>query len=72
MDLPVNVLLMPGGPTVTELAGVGVARISVGSALHNLALGALARAGRQLLEDHSFAWMDLATEGRAAVAKAFH
>jgi 2-methylisocitrate lyase-like PEP mutase family enzyme len=71
VDLPVNVLLMPGGPGVTELAGVGVARISVGAAFHNVALGALARAGRQLLEDHSFAWMDLATEGRATAAKAF-
>jgi 2-methylisocitrate lyase-like PEP mutase family enzyme len=71
VDRPVNVLLMPGGPGVTELTQAGVARISVGSAFHNVALGALARAGRQLLQDGSCAWMDLATEGRAAASAAF-
>jgi 2-methylisocitrate lyase-like PEP mutase family enzyme len=71
VELPVNVLLMPGGPSVTELAGAGVARISVGSAFHNVALGAVARAGRQLLEDGSCTWMDLAAEGRKAATTAF-
>ncbi len=71
VELPVNVLLMPGGPSVTELARAGVARISVGSAFHNVALGALARAGRQLLENGSCAWMGLAAEGRSAAAAAF-
>ena len=32
VDLPVNVLLRPGGPNVAELAAVGVHRISVGGA----------------------------------------
>jgi 2-methylisocitrate lyase-like PEP mutase family enzyme len=71
VDLPVNVLLMPGGSGVSDLAGVGVARVSVGSAFHNVAIGALARAGRQLLEEGSSAWMDLAAEGRKAIAAAF-
>ena len=71
LEFPVNVLLMPGGPSVTELAAAGVARISVGSAFHNVALGALARAGRQLLQDGSCAWMDLAAEGRKATSAAF-
>lgn len=71
VDRPVNVLLVPGGPSVAELARAGVARISVGSSFHNVALGALARAGRQLLVDGSSAWMDLAAEGRAAAAAAF-
>jgi 2-methylisocitrate lyase-like PEP mutase family enzyme len=71
VDRPVNVLLVPGGPSVMELAQAGVARISVGGAFHNVALGALARAGRQLLEDGSCAWMDLAAEGRKAAAGAF-
>jgi 2-methylisocitrate lyase-like PEP mutase family enzyme len=71
VEHPVNVLLVPGGPSVAELAGAGVARISVGSAFHNVALGALARAGRQLLEDGSSAWMELALEGRKAGAAAF-
>jgi 2-methylisocitrate lyase-like PEP mutase family enzyme len=71
VERPVNVLLVPGGPGVTELARAGVARISVGSAFHSVALGALARAGRQLLEDGSCAWMGLAAEGRTAAAAAF-
>lgn len=68
---PVNVLLVPGGPSVAELAGAGVARISAGSALHHAALGALARAGRQLLADGSAAWLELAAAGRQAAAQAF-
>jgi 2-methylisocitrate lyase-like PEP mutase family enzyme len=72
VERPVNVLLMPGGPGVTELARAGVARISVGGAFHSVALGALARAGRQLLEDGSCAWMGLASEGRTAAAAAFN
>jgi 2-methylisocitrate lyase-like PEP mutase family enzyme len=71
VEVPVNVLLVPGGPSVSELARAGVARISVGSAFHSVALGALARAGRQLLENGSCAWMDLAAEGRAAAVAAF-
>ncbi len=71
VDLPVNVLLVPGGPGVPELADAGVARISVGSALHSVAIGAVAQAGRELLEDGSTAWMALAAEGRRAIAAAF-
>jgi 2-methylisocitrate lyase-like PEP mutase family enzyme len=71
VDLPVNVLLVPRGPAVSELAGVGVARISVGGSFQNVALGALARAGRQLLDEGSSDWMHLAAEGRKAAAAAF-
>jgi 2-methylisocitrate lyase-like PEP mutase family enzyme len=71
VDLPFNVLLVPGGPTVTELAAAGVARISVGSAFQHVVLGALARAGRQLLEEGSSDWMALAAEGRTAATAAF-
>jgi len=71
LDRPVNVLLVPGGPSVTELASVGVARISVGASFHNVVLGALARAGRQLLDENSSAWMDLAADGKKAAAAAF-
>lgn len=42
-DLPLNVLYQPTGPTLAELAGVGVARVSTGSLLYRAALhGALA------------------------------
>jgi len=41
--LPVNVLYQPDGPTLAELAGVGVARVSTGSLLYRASLrGALA------------------------------
>ncbi|MEV0729539.1 isocitrate lyase/phosphoenolpyruvate mutase family protein [Polymorphospora sp. NPDC050346] len=52
VDAPLNVLIAPDGPTVTELAGLGVARISCGSLLYRAALtaavgvlGAVASAG---------------------------
>src|SRR6516162_8848163 len=44
VDRPVNVLALPGAPSVPELADAGVARISVGSALARVALGAVVRA----------------------------
>ncbi len=49
VDAPVNVLALPGAPTVTDLAAIGVARISVGSLLAWAAYGALADAARELL-----------------------
>ncbi len=50
IGLPVNVLLLPGGPTVAELGAVGVRRISTGSLLANAALGAFADATQSLLD----------------------
>lgn len=47
---PVNVLLLPGGPAVAELDALGVRRVSTGGALTFAAYGALAAAGRELLE----------------------
>jgi 2-methylisocitrate lyase-like PEP mutase family enzyme len=47
---PVNVLLLPEGPAVPELEAAGVRRVSTGGALAFAAYGALARAGRELLE----------------------
>lgn len=46
---PVNVLLRPGGPTVDDLASMGVRRASTGGWLAWTAYGALAAAGRELL-----------------------
>jgi 2-methylisocitrate lyase-like PEP mutase family enzyme len=47
---PVNVLLMPGGPSVDELRTIGVRRLSVGSMLARAAYGALDTAARALLD----------------------
>jgi 2-methylisocitrate lyase-like PEP mutase family enzyme len=71
VDVPVNVLCRPGGPTVPELASVGVARISVGGGFYFVALGALATAAREWREQgtHEF-WKD-AIVGMQAGKKAF-
>jgi len=50
VGIPVNVLLLPGGPSVPELAGVGVRRVSTGGLLAKAAYGALAAGATELLE----------------------
>jgi 2-methylisocitrate lyase-like PEP mutase family enzyme len=45
----VNVLALPDGPSTSELARVGVRRVSTGGALLKAAYGSLVRAGRELL-----------------------
>jgi 2-methylisocitrate lyase-like PEP mutase family enzyme len=48
---PVNVLLLPGGPSVAQLADAGVRRVSLGSGLSTVAYGAVVAAARTLLSD---------------------
>jgi 2-methylisocitrate lyase-like PEP mutase family enzyme len=48
--LPVNVLLLPNGPSTSELESAGVRRASTGGALAAASYGALLAAGRELLE----------------------
>ncbi|MFJ9562624.1 isocitrate lyase/phosphoenolpyruvate mutase family protein [Streptomyces fuscichromogenes] len=50
VDGPLNVLVGPGAPAVAELAALGVARISAGSALAEAAHAAVRRAARELLD----------------------
>jgi 2-methylisocitrate lyase-like PEP mutase family enzyme len=45
---PVNVLLVPGGPSTSQLADVGVRRMSVGSSFARIAFGALVQAAENL------------------------
>ncbi|WP_433324567.1 isocitrate lyase/PEP mutase family protein [Spirillospora sp. CA-294931] len=47
--LPVNVMVHPGAPSVPELAELGVARVSVGTAIAQAAYGLAAAAARELL-----------------------
>lgn len=51
VGVPVNVLLRPGGPTVSALAGVGVRRVSTGGALAWAAYGRLVESARSLEAD---------------------
>lgn len=49
VGVPVNVLALPNAPTVSELASVGVARVSLGSLFAWAAYGALVDATEELL-----------------------
>lgn len=59
VDRPVNVLLGPkdGLRPVSELAELGVRRISVGGVFANLAMSAVIKAGQELLGSGSFGFM---------------
>ncbi len=71
VDRPVNVLAIPGAPTVAELASAGVKRISVGGAFMYVAFGALAEAGRELLERGTYDFWSTAMAGAGVAAGAF-
>jgi 2-methylisocitrate lyase-like PEP mutase family enzyme len=58
VGIPVNVLLLANGPTVAELASVGVRRVSTGGALAGSAYGALEAAARELLADGTSRYAD--------------
>src|SRR4051794_22080311 len=71
VDLPVNVLVLPGMPSVSELAEAGVSRISVGGAFAYAALGAAAAAGNELLNDGTYGYWGTAAGGAKAAREAF-
>jgi 2-methylisocitrate lyase-like PEP mutase family enzyme len=71
VDRPVNVIAGPGGPTVPELAEVGVRRISVGGGLAWAAMGALVEAATGLKDHGTCSWGELGKSGRAAAIAAF-
>jgi 2-methylisocitrate lyase-like PEP mutase family enzyme len=71
VDRPVNVLALPGMPSVSELAEAGVSRISVGGAFAFTAYGAAAAAGHELLESGTYAYWETAAAGAEATHEAF-
>jgi 2-methylisocitrate lyase-like PEP mutase family enzyme len=71
VERPVNVLARPGAPTVAELAGAGVKRVSVGGAFAFAALGAAVEAARELREQGTYGFIDLARTGAKAATAAF-
>ncbi|WFB08386.1 isocitrate lyase/phosphoenolpyruvate mutase family protein [Streptomyces sp. LX-29] len=52
---PVNIMAGPGAPTVERLAGLGVARISLGSAVAEAAYAVALRAARELATTGTYA-----------------
>jgi 2-methylisocitrate lyase-like PEP mutase family enzyme len=65
---PINVLLVPGGPSVAQLAERGVRRLSIGSLFALAAYGALYDAAVRLRDDGVISTSEpfLGSEGRAA------
>jgi 2-methylisocitrate lyase-like PEP mutase family enzyme len=68
---PVSVLARPSGPSVAELAELGVSRISVGGSLAFAALGALVQAAQELQEQGTYGWYELSAVGLRAAREAF-
>jgi 2-methylisocitrate lyase-like PEP mutase family enzyme len=50
LEAPLNILLTPGCPSLSELKKMGVARASAGSAAMRATLGLLRRIGKELME----------------------
>jgi 2-methylisocitrate lyase-like PEP mutase family enzyme len=71
VDRPVNVLALPGAPSVRELGELGVSRVSVGSGFSLVALGAVVEAARELLDDGTYGFWSVAGAGAGAVRAAF-
>ena len=71
VDRPINILARPGGPSVAELAAVGVRRVSVGGAFAFAALGAVVEAARELQAGDSSTFLERARLGASATREAF-
>jgi 2-methylisocitrate lyase-like PEP mutase family enzyme len=54
LPAPVNVLVWPGAPTVAELAGLGVARVSLGSGVAEAAYAVMRRATLEALASGTY------------------
>jgi 2-methylisocitrate lyase-like PEP mutase family enzyme len=57
INAPLNILLMPGCPSINEMEKLGVARVSAGSGIMRSALGHTRRVAQQLLQGDSHAAM---------------
>ncbi|AXH95320.1 isocitrate lyase/PEP mutase family protein [Ornithinimicrobium avium] len=71
VGVPVNVLARRGGPGVAELAGAGVARISVGGSFAFAGLAAVGQAARELLEDGTVGYAEEAAAGSQLAGRYF-
>jgi 2-methylisocitrate lyase-like PEP mutase family enzyme len=58
VGVPVNVLALPAGPSVTELSEAGVKRVSIGGTLAWAAFGFVAEAARELLDAGTYSFAD--------------
>jgi 2-methylisocitrate lyase-like PEP mutase family enzyme len=66
VDRPVNVLALPAAPPVAELAQAAVARISIGGGFAWVAMGAVVEAARELREQGTYGFWQIAGVGGKA------
>jgi 2-methylisocitrate lyase-like PEP mutase family enzyme len=71
VDRPVNVLAVPGAPSVSELAAVGVSRVSVGGGFAFAALGAVVEAAKELIDEGTYTFWERAGVGAQGAHSAF-
>jgi 2-methylisocitrate lyase-like PEP mutase family enzyme len=71
VDRPVNVLVRRGAPSVSELASLGVARISVGGAFAFAAIAALTEAAEELRDQGTYGFSERAAIGVRTARSAF-
>ena len=71
LERPVNVLALPGAPSVAELAEAGVQRVSVGGAFAFAALGAAVQAAEELSSAGTYGFWEHARVGAKAAREAF-
>jgi 2-methylisocitrate lyase-like PEP mutase family enzyme len=69
--VPVNVLALGGAPPVSELAELGVARVSVGGAFAFAAYGGMLDAARELREDGTYGYLQQTAKGIKATRSTF-
>jgi 2-methylisocitrate lyase-like PEP mutase family enzyme len=58
VTVPLNVMAGPGAPDVATLAGLGVARISLGSAVAQAAYAVMRNAAREVLGTGTYTALD--------------
>jgi 2-methylisocitrate lyase-like PEP mutase family enzyme len=68
VGIPLNVLALPNGPTVAELASVGVRRVSTGGALARSAYGAMLAGARELLAEGTSSYAVAGVSGEELTA----
>jgi 2-methylisocitrate lyase-like PEP mutase family enzyme len=59
IDCPLNIMAMPGAPSAAQLGKMGVARVSVGPWITQVALAAAQRAARELLEQGTYGSLEM-------------
>lgn len=58
ISCPLNIMAMPGAPSAAQLGKMGVARVSVGPAISQVALAAAQLAARELLEQGTYGLLE--------------